>query len=153
MTGYLIQGCSLSKVALLSPSRIWPNFPLQLRQAYQPKAAANPTGMTIAKKIAQPEVRCLRSNSSWCPGQAYSSDVLSSSWPPSQVVSGMRRYPVGPNQDVSLGFCLHQSSPERASWPGTSLHCPWLSSSKLYALRLVSFCSQMSIGYQSAYHS
>jgi hypothetical protein len=33
----------------------------------------------------------LRAKSSSCPAQACSVEVLSSSWPPSQVVKGMRR--------------------------------------------------------------
>lgn len=91
MTGYLTHGWSLSNVAELSPSRICPNLPLQLRYTYQPMPAAAAIGITTAKRMAKPEVRCFFSNSSSWPSQAYSVDVLSNSLPPLHVDRGTLR--------------------------------------------------------------
>ena len=95
VTGHAIHGLSASNALPESPSLIRPNLPSQLAQTQYPTPPAMTTGKTNTstknQKPLGPFLRCSRSKSPSWPSQGIFFDVYSSSWPPSQVSSGVRR--------------------------------------------------------------
>ena len=93
--GHAIHGLSASNALPESPSLIRPNLPSQLVQTQYPTPPAMTTGKTNTSTKNQnplrPFLRCSRSKSPSWPSQGISFDVYSSSWPPLQVSSGVRR--------------------------------------------------------------
>ena len=95
LIGHAIHGWLASNALPESPSLMRPKLPSQLIQTQYPTPPAMTAGKTNTKTKNQnpprPFLRCSRSKSSSWPLQGNSFDVYSSSRPPSQVSSGVRR--------------------------------------------------------------
>lgn len=87
-----------------SPNLICPNLFAQFFHTHQPTPLATSTGIIIAKKIPHADGPYFLPNLSSYPEQGCASET-SSSFPPWQVVMGIRRNPVVSYHSSTLSSC------------------------------------------------